>query len=267
MNIIDIHIHVYPEKIVDAAGKSIAGFYDVELAHRGAVGELLEANERAGVTRCVVFSTATKASQVPSIDRFIIGLCREYPQFTGLGTMYPGFEAVEEELELLLEHGIHGIKLHPDCQGFNADDPVMTPVYREIARRGMFILFHSGDPRHGCSHPDRIARVARAFPEMPVIAAHCGGWMQWAEARHAFAGMENVWYDTSSTFGFGGNDPFFRALDAFGADRLMFGSDFPMWDAETEARRLLSLGLSDGENEGILHGNFERFEQMIAARL
>ena len=96
MNIIDIHTHVYPEKIVDAAGKSIAGFYDVELAHRGAVGELLEANERAGVTRCVVFSTATKASQVPSIDRFIIGLCREYPQFTGLGTMYPGFEAVEE---------------------------------------------------------------------------------------------------------------------------------------------------------------------------
>ena len=53
----------------------------------------------------------------------------------------------------------------------------------------------------------------------------------------------------------------------FGADRLMFGSDFPMWDAETEAQRLLSLGLSDGENEGILHGNFERFEQMIAARL
>ena len=46
---------------------------------------------------------------------------------------------------------------------------------------------------------------------------------------------------------------------AHGADRVMFGSDFPMWDPAHEYDTFASLGFSDGDLEKMLWKNAERF--------
>ena len=43
-----------------------------------------------------------------------------------------------------------------------------------------------------------------------------------------------------------------------GADRVVFGSDWPMADPAAEIAAIRSLGLSDEATEGILGGNFAR---------
>ena len=47
-------------------------------------------------------------------------------------------------------------------------------------------------------------------------------------------------------------------MDHMGIERFFFGTDFPMWEHETELERFLALGLSEEDNEKVLHENFER---------
>ena len=47
-----------------------------------------------------------------------------------------------------------------------------------------------------------------------------------------------------------------RFIDKIGPDRLIFGTDFPMWSPKEELERFLSLGLDEAEQQKILYRNF-----------
>ena len=47
-------------------------------------------------------------------------------------------------------------------------------------------------------------------------------------------------------------------IDMHGADKFLFGTDFPMWDAETELERFNKIPLTEEEKEMILSGNIKR---------
>ena len=61
--------------------------------------------------------------------------------------------------------------------------------------------------------------------------------------------------DTSSTSGFTTPEHFEKLIHTFGADRLLFGSDFPMWDPENELERFMNVKLTDTQREKILYDN------------
>lgn len=259
MKIIDAHAHIFPEKIARRACVSISEFYGgVAMAHAGTAEALLASGEKIGVEKYLVFSTATKPDQVESINRFIFGECKKHPEFIGLGTMHPDYTAYRDELERIRAEGIRGIKLHPDFQRFCIDDEKLFPVYGALTEMGMFVLTHSGDNRYDFSHPARIARVAKAFPDLRIIAAHFGGWQQW-DAAVEHLNLPNVYYDTSSTLPFSGEEAAKRALCTLDSSHFFFGTDFPMWDHEKELERLMSLGLSQQVLEDILYNNFMAF--------
>ncbi|MDO5118412.1 MAG: amidohydrolase family protein, partial [Eggerthellaceae bacterium] len=50
--------------------------------------------------------------------------------------------------------------------------------------------------------------------------------------------------------------------ELYGADRVMFGSDFPMWDPKSEFDFLASLELPAADFEKITWRNAERFLNM-----
>ena len=70
---------------------------------------------------------------------------------------------------------------------------------------------------------------------------------------------ENLRLDTSSSLPIIDRDEALRLLDHFGIDRFFFGTDFPMWDPVKELARFHALGLSEEEEDKILHKNFEEF--------
>ena len=259
MRIIDTHAHIFPEKIAQKAVESISAFYGgTPMRHAGTAEALLASGEAAGIEKYLVFSTATKAEQVEAINNFILEACAAHPQFIGLGTMHPGYAHFEEELARIRARGIKGIKLHPDFQQFNLDDARMEPVFDALVQNGMFLLTHSGDYRYDFSHPGRIAKVSHKFPQLRIIAAHCGGWQRWEEAR-AYLRLPNIYVDTSSTIPFAGGQAVLEAVDAFGSDHVFFGTDFPMFDHKESLEALLELGLPERELENILYYNFAAF--------
>lgn len=258
MNIIDTHAHIFPPKISEKAVGSISDFYETPMQHKGEAEALLESGKQIGVTKYLVFSTATTPKQVESINRFILSQVAEHEEFIGLGTMHRDFETFEQELVFLKDNGINGIKLHPDFQKFDINDPKMYPIYDLLTQLNMFLLTHAGDYRYGFSHPEKILEIAKAFPKMDIIAAHFGGWSQWDIAKDCLK-LSNVYFDTSSTMGFSGLDTAKKMLACYDSSHVFFGTDFPMWDHKKELENFLSLKLPDSLNEDILYNNFCNF--------
>lgn len=98
--------------------------------------------------------------------------------------------------------------------------------------------------------------MLQTFPRLTVIAAHFGGYTLWDEATRRLAGrFENLWVDCSSSF-YAMSDAHARTLiAAYGADRVLFGTDYPMWNPARELERFLGLGLDVASREKILWDN------------
>jgi len=258
MLIYDAHSHIFPEKIAEKATVSIGAFYDREMYSPAATERLLKAQREAGISRTLVCSSAVTAGQVESINTFIAAECAAHPQaFLGFAAMHPAYENVGEELDRAMELGLRGVKFHPDFQKFNIDDENAIPMYREIAKRGLPVLFHTGDNRYDYSAPLRVQNVMRKVPDLVCIDAHFGGYRRWEEALSLDKNPQ-LYLDTSSSLAVIDRDMAFRILDKFGAEQFLFGADFPMWNPAEEVERFFALGLSEAENEQICHKTFEK---------
>ncbi len=255
--IADAHAHIFPDKIAQKAAQSIGGFYSMPMEHVGSVEALLASGQQIGVEKYLVFSTATKPEQAASINRFIHDACAAHPAFIGLGTLHPLQRDAVEEVERIAGLGLLGVKLHPDFQQFCVDDRQMYPVYDAMAQHRLWLLCHSGDKRYSFSNPGRLARVARDFPQLRIIAPHFGGWSEWEEAARTL-GLPNVYYDTSSSLLWLSEQDVRRIFRSLPPSRFFFGTDFPMWDHGKELDRLLGLGLGEETTRAILWDNFER---------
>lgn len=262
MKIADAHTHIFPSKISLKASKSIGDFYEIGMAYPANLDILRENEKQIGTERCLVCSAAVTASQVASINDFIGASCAQAKKdggliLVGFAAMHPDFEGISEELDRAKELGLVGVKFHNDFQKFDIDDERAIPMYREIAKRGMPILFHVGDDRYDYSAPQRVANVMKKIPDLTVIVSHFGGYRRW----HEFGDLpvcDRIFFDTSSSLDFLPIDDANRILHHFGPDKFMFGTDFPMWDAKEELSRFMKLDLSEKEREDVLYNNFRR---------
>ena len=158
------------------------------------------------------------------------------------GSVPPDSENALAELERLKEAGVSGIKFHNEYQNFFVDDEKAFPIYERCAKLGFIMLFHGGADR-GFSppvktEPKRMRRVALRFPEAKIVVAHLGGQDMQEEAVQELADT-NVFIDTS--FSAISVDPSVaeRSIRAFGADRVLFGTDCP-WDTPADTVAFLS---------------------------
>ena len=202
-------------------------------------------------------SVATTPGSVESINNFIAEQCRQHPEFIGFMAMHQDYPEPEKEIERAIGLGLKGMKLHPDTQHVNMDDPRLMNVYEVIEGR-LPIVIHTGDYRYDYSHPRRLKRILRTFPNLVVDAAHFGGWSVFDYALE-YLEHENCFVDTSSALEFLGPRRTVELVRAYGPDRVMFGSDFPMWSPATEYRMLAAMPFTPEEFEAITWKSAMRF--------
>ena len=255
--IYDAHTHIFPEKIAEKASIAIGNFYDASMKYTGKSSMLLNSGRKINVKKYLVCSTATVPEQTSKINDFIIEECNIHREFIGFGTLHPETENIDEEIEKIISNGLKGIKIHPDFQKFNIDDDKAFEIYEKVAGR-LPVLVHMGDDRYEFSRPHRLLNVMKALPTLEVFAAHFGGYQCWEEAVKCLLDLPNIYFDTSSTLGFVSLDYAKQLVKHFDTDRLLFGTDFPMWDHKEELDRFFSLELSNEDNIKILSGNFKR---------
>ena len=255
--IIDTHAHIYPDKIAGKAVEAIAKFYDIPMNGHGMVADLLSRSDKAGVSRVLVHSTATKPEQVISINDFIIGETKKSERLIGFGTMHPDFDGIESEIERIISFGLQGVKLHPDFQQFDVDSEGAQNIYRACENK-IPLLLHIGDYRTKFSEPSKLMRMVEKFPDVTFIAAHFGGWSVWEESYRTLEPRPNLFMDTSSSLFMLDKELARKIIKKHGAEKFLFGTDYPMWDSDKEVRRVLELGLTPDEFELIFYKNAEK---------
>lgn len=259
MKIIDAHCHIFPDKLAKKASQAIGDFYDIEMFSPASSTALLTAGAAIGTDLYMVSSAATTPEQTYSINDFISGQCKLHPEFFGLAAMHYQIPDVPEELDRAISLGLHGIKFHNDFQTYDIDEPKAIPMYKEIAKRGLPILFHMGDDHRTHTTPIKLANVMRQVPDLKVIAAHFGGYRDWDFVARDLPKSENLRFDTSSSLMFLPKEKALALIEHFGVDKFFFGTDFPMWEPAEEIKRFHNLGLSETEEEMLFHQNFENF--------
>lgn len=253
--IIDAHAHIFPEKIAAKATAGIGDFYDIPMDCDGTLDMLLRLSDEAGVDICLVHSVATVPHQVESINNFIAESVAAHPdRLIGFAAMHPDYENIDAEIKRCKELGLKGIKLHPDFQKFQIDEPKAYPIYEAAVKYSLPVLFHTGDTRYDFSGPARLRRAADMFPEMKIIGAHFAGWSQWEEAYELFTDGR-IYTDLSSSLYMLTPERAADIIRNFGADKVLFGTDFPMWTAKEELERFNAIPLTDEERELILYKN------------
>ncbi len=100
-----------------------------------------------------------------------------------------------------------------------------------------------------------IYGVLDQFPNLTVVITNYG---LWGSDRYVFPlvnAYKNVYFDTSDYQELGGYRTF---VNRFGADRLLFGSNFPMDNIGGTLATLVGAGLTSSQVEQIAHLNIER---------
>ena len=255
IEIIDAHCHIYPAKIAAKAAISVGNFYKEEPACGGTTEELIQLGDSVGVDRFVVQSVATAPKQVASINGFIADeVARSNGRFIGFGTLHPESEDIKGDLEHLKELGLKGVKLHPDIQGFKIDDYRCLKIY-ELCEGRLPILMHTGDHRFDFSNPNRMKPVLEKYPELTVVGAHFGGWSVWEDATRQLSGYKNFLVDCSSSLYAITPEKAKELIFIYGVERVLFGTDYPLWTPESEIERFMRIDLTDEQREDILYNN------------
>lgn len=259
MKIIDAHCHIYPPTIASKAVANIGKFYDIQMSRLGTLEDLLAVGEKAHISHYLIFSVATTPHQSKSINEFIARTVSENTQImSGLGTLHPDSPDIAADIEHLSNLGLLGVKLHHDFQAVPADDPKCMKIYEICVAKHLPVLLHTGDSRYDYSNPNRIKNILTAFPDLTVIGAHFGGWSIWQQATYELADYPNFFVDSSSSFYALKPNEAREIIHIYGSERIMFASDFPMWNATDDLQYLFNLNLSEDEIENILHHTCEK---------
>lgn len=266
---IDFHTHAFADPIAEKAISKLentlveSGYgADVPAATRGTVGELIEKLPQWEIDKAVILPIATKPSQQTTINNWAKDVQTAYSgTLYCFGSVHPDAEDAFPELERIKALGLHGVKLHPDYQGFFASEERLFPLYRKCAELGLPVVLHAGLDAASldCIHctPQMSAAVIDAVPELTLILAHLGGNGIWDDVEKYLVGR-NVYLDTAYIEGNISDEQALRIFRSHGSDRILFASDCPWHPSCRERRMLERLPLSDKERELISHVNAEK---------
>lgn len=252
--IIDTHVHVWPDEIASRALAAPRG--DLTRFGDGTVSGALAAMDQAGIDKAITLNVANLARHVERTNTFAESLPAD--RFIGFGTIHPDL-SVEENLASLERHNIPGVKIHPLFQGFALDDRRLWDILDPM--RGTYVcIIHVGEGGDSSANdrctPEMLRNLIEALPGLDVVACHFGGYRRHEEAAAYIQGLP-VYLDTSWPPGLVSVAPEIvrDVVRRHGADRIVFGSDWPMSDPEQDVDTLRRIGLTDEEVHMILGGN------------
>ncbi|MFD1507204.1 amidohydrolase [Georgenia yuyongxinii] len=171
-------------------------------------------------------------------------------RIVGFGSVDPADPHAVARVHHAADLGLRGLKLSPPYQGFHPHSDAAWAVYTAAADRGLALMFHQGGVflRGGAleyAQPILLDRVARSFRDTSIIIAHAG--QPWShETAAVMFKNPNVWTDLSARYGRPHQlATILRGLTDYGVgERVLFGSDFPIYTPADCIRQLRDLVLS-----------------------
>lgn len=167
----------------------IIDFHYHHLDTEGLLDNLLAEMNRAGIDKtsiCAIEDLHWMGNTVGTNEKVYKAVSRFPDRIVGCVYIDPRRPDACSIVDDYAGRGFRCVKMFPPA-GFYPDDEKYFHVYERIAKHGLPILFHTGQTglvyadstgRRAtdsfCAHPMRLDKVAKAFPEIPVVVAHMG---------------------------------------------------------------------------------------------
>ncbi len=274
--IVDAHCHVLPGSFdarcaeLSERDATFAALFPVPDPRIATAETLLADMDRAGVTHAVVMGmgwrTLDLAREVN--DYLAESVSRRPDRLTGFCAVNPAWgPAAASEIRRCANAGLRGLgELHPDTQGFDVTDPaVMGPIMDALRELGWPVVMHASEPvghqypGKGRTTPDKLYRFIENFPDNVIVCAHWGGGLPFyglmPEAPQVLA---NVYFDSAASPFLYRPEVFDRVADLAGADKILFGTDYPLISHRRLMRQVYESKLSHDDRQAVLGGNAGR---------
>ncbi len=274
--IIDFHVHILPPEMKEHRAEFcrrdsiFREFFTVPKAKIASAEELITSMDECGVDASVLLSAGWDTNETCRLTNdYILESAARYPKrFIPFCIVQPkDRDAAVRELERCAQAGARGIgEMRSDSQGYDlGDKKLMDPIVEVALKHRMIYLTHASEPighmypGKGSITPDPLYRFILNFPELPVVCAHWGGGLPfYALMPEVATALKNTFFDSAAT-------PFLYRPQVFetvgglvGADKILFGSDYPLLSPKRVMAQIESSGLPAESKAMILGGNARR---------
>ncbi len=229
------------------------------------VEELIRRMDYAGVDKALTWLQPAYFPNVDAGNALVYEATRKYPdRILGFGWADPhfGLDVAKDQIKRCIEeYGFYGVKLNGAQNSFYIDNENMAlPLIEDIANSGAILAFHIGTDAYEATHPFRLAKIAKRFPDTQILCIHMGGVAFHDLSDAAIEAAQECPNITLIGSGVRAVN-ILKAIKLLGADRVCFGSDTPFAMMHVELamyEALMKDEVSEADQALILGGNIKR---------
>lgn len=250
-DVIDAHVHPFSE----SCGKNIARF-----GIPGSMAEFTEELQKLGISGCcgsfIDFCEKLSFEDLMCFNKAALELRERYPDFYIPGIhVHGGYP--EESCRMLKDYAKEGVRwigemVNTMMPTEDFDSPGMMKIWETAENLGFIANLHITE-----TDLPRLEKIASHFPALNVVMAHPGDGPNYFKRQAVIKKYSNLYLDISGSglFRWG---MLRNAVDELGAEKVLFGSDFPVCSPGMNLYGALSEPLSEEEFTLVLSGNFRR---------
>ena len=227
---IDAHIHILPDDVHEANPDSEDAW-----VHAADLHKYCKMMDELGIEKAVImpFNDPFLMSMeftIPAVHKNLYDMKQRYPgkfyAFADIDTRNTPAASVEAIRKAIEEYGLDGIKIHPNNTGIDLDSDYNQSIFAYAHENKIPVAIHSYPNRKDDrSAAYRIVNVLEQYPDLTLIVSHMGA-HQWEQLllTRAYVDISAILPDYVHTYGITKTNEILRA---FGADRLIFATDYP----------------------------------------
>lgn len=271
--IIDGHTHTFSTREVALKiRESFNKLYRIKFKNPGIgdIEDVLDNMEKENIDYTIMANFASAKIQHKN-NLWTLEVAREHKNLIPLVSFHPDMkEDMIKALQTYLNKGAKGIKIHPMAQGYDVRDRRMDKIYEYCNEAGIPIVFHCGRVSNfrlnEYSDFSLLLPVIEKYENIPFILTHMVDGNA-EDVRYAAKSFKNVFFDTSivvtghpSLMEY--NEPSWLddkmvvdIINEVGAEKVVFGSDYPWGSPGDDIRRIINFDLSDDQKRMIFAGN------------
>ena len=226
---IDAHIHILPDAVHEANPDSEDVWVYADL-HK-----YREMMDTLGIEKAVIMPLndpwlMSMEFTIDAVHKNLYEMKQRYPgkfyAFADIDTRNTSTESVEAIRKAIEEYGLNGIKIHPNNTGIDLNSDYNQAIFAYAQENKISVAIHSyPNAENDRSAAYRIVNVLEQYPNLTVIVSHMSAhqWEQLLPTR-AYVDISAILPNYVRTYGITKTNEILRS---FGADRLIFATDYP----------------------------------------
>lgn len=180
-------------------------------------------------------------------------------RIVSFGSVSPTSVHALEYVWKISDEELKGINLHPAIQKFDLDDVKILPVFDLARTCGLVVLIHMGfnhsHTDESVATPQALVGIMKNFPGLKIVATHMS---DMRVALDMLTSSTDLYMDTACAAHCMNSGLFRDIIGKHGADRILFGSNYPRHLPAQNLELIQSLDISEEDKQLILGGNAVR---------